>query len=218
MTKATQDPQHQVRRVKEYFSGTQGHERYLALVQFAERNLRSMHWCIATSDGSIPGGSVACDIVHETVQAVLREERGADGRREIPDDIDIERGLKWIIDSKLNHAAESFENRHRADPVATDEEGEEFDRLDSAVPFWDASNANLTVAELAEAAARCTRFIEFAKRDKIVCAMLMYIRDTGIDRPAERLAKALGIKVPEVFAARKRLGTLVRKFGKGANS
>ena len=216
MTAAPQDPQHQVRRVRDYFAGAQGKERYLALLSLTERQVRSMHWCVATSDGSIPGGQRACDIVNETVQAVLQEERDAPGRREIPNDIDVEPGLKEIIFSKLNHAAEGFENRRRADHLAVDKKGEKVDHLDSAVPFWDPSTANLTPEELALATARCTRFIEFAKKDKIVCAMLMLIRDQGIDRPAERIAKELGIKLLEVYTARKRLGTLVRKFGQTA--
>ncbi|MDI1343458.1 MAG: hypothetical protein PSV22_05065, partial [Pseudolabrys sp.] len=69
MTAAPQDPKHQVRRVKDYFAGAQGKERYLALLLFTERQVRSMHWCVATSDASIPGGQRACDIVNETVQA-----------------------------------------------------------------------------------------------------------------------------------------------------
>jgi len=177
-----------------------------------------MRWCIATSDGSIPGGRKADDVVNEALQSVLIEDRDAEGRREIPDAVDLERGLKLIIHSILNHAAEGFENRHRIDPSAVDAEGEELDLLDSSIPFWDPSNANLSPEEIATAAARCTRFIEFSKHDKIVCGMLMLIRDEGIDKPAELIAKRLGIKVVDVFSARKRLATLVRKFARTAAS
>jgi hypothetical protein len=215
---APSDPQQQIARVREYFAGEAGKDRYLALLGFTERQIRAMRWCVATDDGSIPGGRQANDIVNGVVQALLLENPDADGRREIPPHIAFDYGIKTIIDSELNHAAVSFENRRRQDPETTDREGKPVDLLDSPVPFWDPSSANLTPEQTALAAARSTRFIEFAKRDKIVCAMLMLIRDQGIDRPAERIAKELGIKVPEVYAARKRLGTLVRKFGKSAPS
>lgn len=213
MPPASQDPLFQVRRVNEYFADASGQARYLTLVHFAERQIRCMHWCVSTTDGSMPGGQLACDVVQETLVAVLMETPGAAGRREIPDDVDVERGLKRIIESKINHAAESFENRRRADHLGTDQEGETVDRLDSATPFWDPTNANLSPEELALAAARCARFIEYTKKDKIVCNMLILIRDCGIDKPAERIAKELGIRLVEVYLARKRLGTLVRKFG-----
>jgi hypothetical protein len=206
----------QVQRVRDYFDGPNGKDRYLALVAFAHRTIQSMRWCIATSDDSIPGGRKADDIVNEALKSVLLADRSAEGRRQIPDAVELGHGLRTIVLSILNHAAEGFENRHRVDPVAVGADGEEQDLLDTSVPFWDPSNANLTPEELVAASSRCVRFIEFSKRDKIVCAMLMLIRDEGIDRPAELIAKRLSIKVMDVFAARKRLATLVRKFGANA--
>lgn len=213
MLPAPQDPLVQIRRIYEYFEHAQGSDRYLALLYFAERHIRSLHWCVGTSDASMPGGQKACDVVQETLEAVLVETAGAPGRREIPDGVDVEFGLKRIIESKINHAAESFENRHRSDHLGTDAAGEAVDYLDSATPFWDPATANLSPEELALAAARCARFIEYASRDKTVCAMLILIRDRGIDKPAERIAKELGVGLVDVYLARKRLGTLVRKFG-----
>ncbi|MGH7947198.1 MAG: hypothetical protein ACREF9_19660, partial [Opitutaceae bacterium] len=126
----------------------------------------------------------------------------------------VEAALKMIIWSKVNHAAEDFENTHRDDHKDVDREGHPIDHLETDAPMWEPAQAKLTPQQQAFVAARCTRFIEFCRKDKVVCDMLIVIRDLGIDRTAERLAKELGIKVAEVYIVRKRLGTLVRQFRK----
>ncbi len=212
---ATSDPLPQAQRVTTYFAPPDGERRYYELLHYTERLVRSKHWCMPTEDDTIPGGMHARDIVHETYQA-LTKEPGQPGFRKLPDNVEVEPALKMDIWSMVSHAVESYENTHRADRVDHDHEGKPLDRLDTDAPFWDPSQAKLTPLQQAHVAARCTRFIEFTKKDSVVCNMLMVIRDQGFDRPAERLAKALGIKVPEVYTARKRLGTLLRQFRKTA--
>lgn len=214
MSVSLPDPRPQAQRVAEYFTGTGGQERYFALLHHTERLLRSMHWCVPTADDSIPGGLQARDVVHETVQSLLMEDPADPGRRVLPAKVGVEPALKMIIWSKINHAADDFENTHREDHLAVDHEGTAIDHLETDAPFWDPSQAKLTPHQLTFVAARCTRFIEFCRKDTVVCNLLMVIRDLGIDRPAERLAKELGIKVGEVYIARKRLGTLLRQFRK----
>lgn len=218
MTVSLPDTRPQSHRITEYFSGAIGQEHYFALLHYAERLQRSMRWCVPTDDDSMPGGLQAQDIVHETVQSLLIEDSAASGYRQLPPQVGVEPALKMIIWSKISHAAEDFENTHRDDHLTVDKEGELLDHLETDALMWEPSQAKLTLQQQIFVAARCTRFIEFCKKDPTVCNMLLAIRDLGIDRPAERLAKELGIKVAEVYIARKRLGTLVRQFRKVAST
>lgn len=203
----------QADRVREYFDGAVGQERYWALLHHTERLQRSMRWCVPSNDDSMPGGTQASDIVHETVQSLLLE-TDAKGYRKLPAKVAVEAGLMMIIWSKINHAVEGFENTHRADHQDVNREGELVDHLETDAPMWEPREVKLSVQQQTFVAARCMRFIEFCRKDQAVCNMLMVIRDLGIDRPAERLAKELGIKAAEVYIVRKRLGTFVRKFKK----
>jgi hypothetical protein len=208
------DHRPQADRVREYFSGPAVQDRYFGLLHYTERLHRSMHWCVPTDDDSMPGGSQARDVMHEAVQSVLQDDPGALGYRKLPATVGVEPALKMIIWSKLNHAAEDFENTHRNDHQDVDREGRQVDHLETDAPMWEPGQVKLSPQQLVFVAARCTRFIEFCRKDQVVCNLLIVIRDLGIDRPAERLAKELGIQVGEVYLARKRLGTFVRKFRK----
>ena len=202
-------------RINEYFAGEAGRQRYLKLLHYTERKVRSMHWCIPTADDSMPGGKQACDIMHETLQFLQSKappEKG--GHNYLPPDIEVEVAFKKVICREINHAAESFENATRNDNVGVDREGEEIDHLESDAPFWEPAQTKLSPQQIAHIAARCERFVEFSRKDRDVCNMLIIIRDRGIDGPAERMAKELGIRITEVYAARRRLGSLLRKFGK----
>lgn len=211
MSFTTPDADRQPDRINAYFSSPTGKEDYAALLEFAEREIRLHRWCIRIQDKSMPGGRTAADVLNGVLHAVLADP-GDKLRRNIPDDVEIGHGLKCIIESKINHASKSFENRHRQDNVGINPQGEPVDRLDTATPFWDPLTASIPDDELAAMGADCARFIEFAKKDKNVYGMLVLIRDRGIDKPVERIAKELGLKITDVFLARKRLRTLVRKF------
>jgi hypothetical protein len=214
MTASVADLRPQAERVSEYFAGPAGQECYFALLHYTERLLRSMHWCISTDDDSMPGGAQARDVVHDTVQSLLTEDPTASGYRKLPAEVGVDAALKMIVWSKVNHAAEDAENTRREDHLGVSREGRAVDHLETDAPMWEPSQANLSPQQQAHAAARCTRFIEYCRKDKVVRDMLIIIRDRGIDRPAERLAKELGIRPADVYVARKRLGTLVRQFRK----
>lgn len=202
----------QADRVREYFAGTVGQDRYFEFLHYTERLQRSMHWCVSTDDDSMPGGVQACDLVNETVKSLLQED--SDGRRILPADVSVALGLKMIVKSKISHAAGSFENAHRSDHEDVDNQGKSTDHLETDALMWEPREAKLSPQQQASIAARCVGFMEFCRKDQIVYGMLVVIRDLGIDEPAERLARELGIKVAEVYIARKRLGTLLRKFKK----
>ncbi|MEO5961001.1 MAG: hypothetical protein ABIR80_17990 [Opitutaceae bacterium] len=206
------DNRSQGQRISEYFSGGTAQERYFALLHFAERLIRSMHWCVPTSDDSMPGGGQARDVVQETVQAYLLDDPKAEGYRKLPANVAVEAALHMVIRSKINHVAEGAENIRREDHVGVDQTGEAADHLETDAVFWEPNQAKLSSHQEAFLAARCTRFIEFCRKDKPVCDMLIVIRDQGFDRPAERLAKALSVRVGEVYLVRKRLGTLLRQY------
>jgi hypothetical protein len=215
MSAAPPDPRPQTERITEYFSGGQAEERYLNLLHYTERQLRSMFWCISTADDSIPGGLQARDMLNETVKSLFLEP-GAEGFRALPAHVPVEAALKMVVWSKVSHAAEKSENIHRAEPVGVNREGEEVDRLETDAPMWEPSHAKLSPQQLAHLAARCAGFVEFCRTDKTVYDMLVIVRDRGIDGPADRLARELGIRLAEVYTARKRLGTLLRQYRKAA--
>ncbi|MBS0631621.1 MAG: hypothetical protein JSS11_06880 [Verrucomicrobia bacterium] len=218
MTVPLPDSRPQAERIAEHFGGAEGQDHYLVLLHYTERLVRSMHWCIATNDSSMPGGVQARDILHATVQSLLLDNPNAPGYRQLPAKVGVEPGLKMIIWSKINHAAEDTENVRRKDHKDIDREGNVIDHLETDAPMWDPGQEKLSTQQQAHVAARCTRFIEYCRKDKVVCDLLILIRDTGVDRPAERLAKELRIRVGEVYLARKRLGTLLRQFRKTATS
>lgn len=212
------DDRPQAQRIAEYFSSAGGQDRYFALLHYAERLIRSMHWCVPTDDDSMPGGAQARDVVHESVQAYLIEDPKADGYRKLPPDVVVEAALHMVIRSKVSHIAQGTENTNREDRVGIDKTGDAVDHLETDAVFWESGETKLSPQQEAFIAARCMRFIEFCRKDKPVCDMLIVIRDQGFDSPAERLARALGVRVGEVYLIRKRLGTLLRQYRETAAS
>jgi hypothetical protein len=197
----------QIERVLAYLDGENGKQRYLDLIEKAQRMVLKRRWC--TADGSLPGGRTTKDVVEDVLKAVLSSPREK-GHRTIDDDIDLEAALVKITQSYVSHAAESLENRSRAKTPAPDLQGNTV--FDTSKGVWEASANVLSEEDQNAMRERCDAFLEFAKKDKIVYSMLVLIRDKGIDRPAEVIAKELRISVLDVYNARKRLDTLVRSF------
>lgn len=168
--------------------------------------IRAKHWCVSTADHAAPGGQVAVDLFGRVYAAILS------GARSFNAEVQVDIGFRQIARSLINHLATGFENTHRSDHVSENKFGETVDLLDSATPYWDPSADNFTPEQLAESSARATRFIEFCKKDKNLVAMLMLIRDEGIDRPAKKIAKLIGISEIEVNNTRRRMATALRKF------
>ena len=198
-------------RVREFFGGAGGKRHYIEVLGIAERMIRTKHWCVATHDRSAPGGKTAVDLVGKVVESLLS------GKSSFGDDIAVEPALYQLMRRAINRLATSYENTHRDDSVGTNDEGARIDRLESATPFWDPTNENLSPEELQIAGARCTRFIEFCRKDKNLVAMLLLIRDTGMDQDAKKIGAALNVSVMEVYNIRKRLGNAVRRFERKEN-
>jgi len=209
-------PTAQARRVLDYFAGSDAQERHERLVGYASKEIKRRRWCIKTQDNCAVGGKQAEDIVSEAVNSLLSDQ-GAKGRRCLPDHVEVEYGLQEIICSKISHLSESAENRLRDDIQQHDPETGENREIDSATPFWEPSpDSELEVEEKTILRGRCNRFIEFVdgKGDKTVHAMLLLIKNEGIDKPAEKIASHLKIDVTQVFTARKRMKTLRKQFEK----
>lgn len=197
----------QNQRVLEYLDGEAGKLRYLELVEKAQRMILKRQWC--TADGTPPGVGTAEDVVSKVIAAVLSEPSDK-GHRIINDDVDIGAALVMDIKSEINHAAVSLENRRRSPTPEPDLHGNTV--FDTSEGLWGSSVDQLTTEDKAVIRKKCDDFIEFAKKDKVVHAILILNRDRGIYKPAELIAKELNISVIEVYNARKRLDTLVRKF------
>lgn len=193
-------------RVKAFFEAADGKQRHSQLLFEIERMIRTKHWCVSTADRSAPGGQAAVDVFGRVYEAIMS------GARTFGPDVPVDIAIRNIARSLINHLATGFENTHRSDHVNEDKFGNKVDLLDTSTPYWDPLAESLTPDQLAEAGSRATRFIEFCRKDKNLVAMLMLIRDEGIDRPARTIAKRIGISETEVYNTRRRLATALRKF------
>jgi hypothetical protein len=196
----------QIQRLLDYFDGVPGKQRYLALVEKAQRMILQCRWY--TVDGS-RDGQFAKEMVDQVVASVLSDPK-EDHHRSIPDNVDVEAALVMNVRSLVSHAADSLENKKRAEAPDPDLHGNTV--FDTSEGAWGASADDLTAEDLDIMRERNDSFLEFAKKDKVVYPMLLLIRDKGIDRPVELIAKELKVSVVEICNARKRLATLIRNF------
>lgn len=193
-------------RVRRYFSEPDGEKRYSGLLADAERMIRTKHWCVATTDRQAPGGQGAVDLFGQVYLALMED------RRSFPDEVAVDLGIRSIVRSLVSHLALGFENTHRQDHLVADDAGTTRDHLDTARPYWDPTTEPLSAEETDSAAARCARFLAFCAGDRDLVALLVLIRDEGIDGPAKLIAQRIGVTEFEVYNIRKRLATAVRKF------
>ncbi|HEY0862629.1 MAG TPA: hypothetical protein VGD97_00870 [Lacunisphaera sp.] len=193
-------------RVEAFFKAPEGKQRYFDLLLEIERMIHTKHWCVSTADRCAPGGQAAVDLFGRIYMSVMS------GVRTFAADVSVDVAFRCIARSLANHLATGYENTHRSDHVSEDKFGREVDLLDTSTPYWDPRTEKFTPEQLAQSSARATRFIEFCKKDKNLVAMLMLIRDEGIDRPAKTIAKRIGISEGEVYNTRRRLATALRKF------
>jgi hypothetical protein len=208
----SQEAIEQSKRVIEYFRGEAGQQRYEELVHYAECHVRRVAWISGRCNGILPTGQSGWDILHEALLDVTSLDDSGECRRRIPASVPLPAALRKIVRSKISHAIEASATQLRADRIMESQDGCEVDTLESDKPFWQPDGDRMSAEAKESARERCGRFIEFAKADRVVYSMLVLLRDEDLDKPAERVASRLGVNVAEIYTARKRLATLVRRF------
>lgn len=208
----SQEAATQCKRIGEYFEGPEGQQRYEELVHYAEWQVRRSSWSTGQNSTRLSNGQSGQEVLHESVEHATTI--GDEGKcvRRIPPEIPLGAAFRRIICSKVSHTYKSSESKMRRDPIATLPGGEELDMMETDKTYWQPNGDRMSADARALAYERSERFIEFARKDRIVYGILVLLRDEDLDGPAEAIAARLGIDVNEVYVSRKRLATLVKKF------
>jgi len=202
----------QSRRIFEYFRGADSRAHYEDLVHYAEWQVRRTSWSCGSNDPRLSNGQSGEDVLHEVVLDTTTIDGSGNCRRRIPAEIPLEVALRKIVLSKISHTFEASESKLRKDSVTVMPDGENLDAIETDQPFWPPEGDRLSAAAEAQARDRSEKFIEFVRSDRVVHGMLVLLRDEDLDKPAETVAARLGVVVSEIYIARKRLATLVKKF------
>jgi hypothetical protein len=203
----------QIARVDDYFRGEAGRDHYGNLVRFAESMITRYAWYSARGN-SLPGGLSGQDIVDELLGQVLESNPEANDRRRIPEDVEVEKALRMHIRSKLSALSRSWENRNisRGVELTYRNFNESDPLLEADTPLWPSDDDEADEDERVAARQRTERFIAFVENDQLLYAMLILIRDEGLDRPVEAIARRLDVSVKDIYIARRRLRTAVSRF------
>lgn len=202
----------QSKRILEFFETSDGQQLYSDLGYYAEWIVRRSGWSFGRNSARLPNGQTGVDVLHEAVLDATSMDSAGDCLRNIPSHIPLEVAFKQIIRSKVSHTFEASENKKRSDSITLRPDGTESDAIETDKPLWQPEGDRMSREERALAHERCKKFIEFARSDRIVYGMLVLLRDENLDKPAETVAARLGVALVEIYTARKRLATLVKKF------
>ncbi|HVZ65074.1 MAG TPA: hypothetical protein VG936_10930 [Lacunisphaera sp.] len=207
----------QVRIVFEHFRGQDGALNYDRLVAYSLKKVTRAKFI----DPSV-SAQHAADYVNEAIQRCLP---GPDGHiaRSLEGDLPIEVMLKGIIESLISHdlypSGIRIRMRGEFGSVENDNGARQLTADDYDEALWNDSQGD---ADIRETAGRkiddkpvINEFMQFVQRDQVVHRMLRLLIEEDIDGPAELVASRVGISVPEVYQARKRLERLCRQFGQG---
>jgi len=204
----------QIKRLHEYFDGPNGRQNYGYLVYFADRVIRSAGG-VWDRGNLLPNGKDASDVVQDIFIALTTPNGDGGFTRNIPPDRDLRASLCQIIRSYVNHAITKKTLWVRtAGPANPDDDDDGWYRRaveDPAATYWEPDGDRLTAEERDGASKRCLEFIEFARSDPRVHAVLTLIWEEGINKPAH-LAERLKLPVQEIYHSQKRLATLGRQF------
>ncbi len=180
------------------------------LLVYVRAQARRLVWA-GRRGGEMPQGREAEDIVYGAIAKVLDGSRGWDPAREP----DLERYLRSICDSELNHLAVGAENRRivRESRLAPDPaDGGPAPGIDSliAAPAPGPLEALINREAESEAEKFRTAFLAFLVDDPPLAAAVGLMLD-GTAKPA-MLAASLGMDVTEVYNMRKRLQRRLTEF------
>jgi len=208
-----EDIARQIARIDDYFRRETRRENYGNLIQFADSMITHYSWYSARGT-SLPGGLSGHDIVDELLCQVLESDAEASDRRRIPEDVEVGKALRMHIRSKFSVLARSWENRsvsREVELTLRDFNGKG-SLLETDKPLWPSKDEEADADERIVARQRAERFIAFVEKDRLLHAMLILIRDEGIDRPVETIARRLDVSVKDIYIARRRLKTAVSRF------
>lgn len=200
----------QIERVAAFLEGDSGRLNYGQLVHFAHGQVMRCTW-YTRKGATMPGGMSAEDLVGDTLRQVLVSDPNDENRRRIPPEVEVGKALRMIIRSKLSSLANSAENRSAMREV-------ELESPEEPQAIWDrisptgAPDEIVSNDDRAHAAARADAFIDFVASDNLVHSMLVLIRDEGLDKPAEAVARRLDVSVNDIYTAKRRMKTALHAF------
>jgi len=190
------------------------------LVLHADNKMKALIWQ-GVLGGSVPGGQTANDFVELAVEKTLKWAQGGEGGRKwnYSEQPDLLLHLKSVVDSDVNHAAESWENRNflsEARMTKTGPDGQEFNMMMTIAAEFPTPSEACTAAEVELARERLLfQFFDFLADDPQLQKVMELLFD-GITKSAEQAGR-LGISDTEMYVVKKRLSRQIEKF-KQANA
>lgn len=198
----------QINRLADYFNGASGRTHYNRLLFTAEamsaRFKMVSGW--ATRSGE--------EFLNEAVTICLTVGEDGDCVRTIPPNVPVDVALVMIVRSLVNHAHRSKERRSAGELPAAGtalSSGAVVD-FEPQEAMWASEDDRLTSDEREDILARFDDFVDFAKPDRVVYGMLLLIKNEGLDKPADLIARRLGVTEIEIYQARKRLASAVGRY------
>lgn len=198
----------QINRITDYFSGPSGRTNYNRLLYIAEsvsaRFKMISGW--ATRSGA--------DFLNEAVSTCLSVGEDGECVRVVPLNVPVDATLIMIVRSLVNRAYISKDRRSAGElptAAASAGSGDAID-FEPHEMMWDGEGDRMTPEERQDALDRFDDFVDFAKPDRVVHGMLLLIKNEGLDKPADLIARRLGVTEIEIYQARKRLASAVGRY------
>jgi hypothetical protein len=156
--------------------------------------------------GSMPGGNEVEDIVMQSIDAIFSGKRAWNPKKHP----DLFLYLQGVIDSKINHLAESLENRcmRSASEMVDQQDALNEDECISA--FTESPPTPLDNILEKESEEFFLSFYDFLSDDPLLQRCVQAVFD-GLSKPAE-ICKACNVPVEDVYNAKKRLHRRFQDF------
>jgi len=172
------------------------------LVEYARKRI-GFRWWGGLTDGRLPGGREATDVVYGAIEKVLSGTRGWNPVVQP----DLVQHLKNVVESDLNHLAVGFENRRVMTEAVLDARVAETrpEGFLAGVPSGTPTPPEAAVRREEERAAKefSDAFLATLDDDPAMRKVVACIFD-GVVKPAE-IAARVGIAPTEIYNMRKRL-------------
>jgi hypothetical protein len=166
--------------------------------------------------GEVPGGDQAMDFVEKAIQKTLRVTQGENGGRKWDCEVqpDLFQHLKSVIDSDINHAAESWENRNfrsEAALTSTTEDGQKVGLLGLIPASTPNPSDECLAAEQEEARQKVLfAFVDFLADDSEVQKVMELLFD-GVVKPKDQ-AQRLGLSAKQMYVLTQRMSRRIEEF------